>query len=105
MYMKQIIKDFLKKQSLLMKLFRTVKTGSAFKPAYSKTIKGTNNKLNFHSSALFIDCKINITGNNNEIVVKDTTLLTNVIFYIHGNNNRIEISNNVLFNQSCTLWM
>ena len=104
-YMKQQLKEFIKTTPLLMKFYRMVKSGSAFKPSYKKTVQGNGNKLLFDQSSLFVECTINITGNNNEIVVKESTMFTKVVFNINGNNNKIFLAGNVVFNNGGTLWI
>lgn len=99
------LKELIKKQPLLVKMYRSFKSGATFKPTYTKTIKGSSNTLDIDSSALLIECRITITGNHNEVVVKETAMLTNVTINIHGNNNKIVIGKNVGFSEGGSLWI
>ena len=88
-----------------MKMFRIVKSGSAFSSSYTKQIKGSKNQLLFDGTSLFINCTIFIDGNNNEIVVKESTFFKNVVFHIQGNNNKIVIEKGVSFNNAGSMWI
>ncbi len=103
--MKQSIKEFVKRSPLLLKFYRNVKLGSTFKPTVTKSVKGSGNKLEINNSALFAECKINITGNNNEIIIKESTQFVNVAFVIFGSNNKIIISQGVTFDEGGSFWI
>ena len=103
--MKERLKELIKKQPLLVKMYRIFSFGAIFKSSLKKSVKGTGNKLNFDSAALFVKCKLTIVGNNNEITIADTTMFINVNFIIHGDNHKIFISKGVRFDEGGSLWM
>lgn len=103
--MKQQLKNFLRNQPMVVKMYRMYSSGGTFKPSINKSVKGTGNKLNFHSSALFTQCKLTIVGNNNEITIADTTLFNNVSFIFYGDNNKIVIERNTRFEEGGSIWV
>ncbi len=103
--MKNKIKNLIKKQAFLLKIYRQFKHDSFLKPSVQKKIKGFGNKLNIYNSALLIGCQIDIDGNNNIIKIEGSTFFNNVKFYIRGNNNLIDISKNVQFFRGGSLWI
>lgn len=103
--MQKKLKEAIKKNALLVKLFRMYQRKAFLKSSYKKEIKGCGNKLEIDISALFIDCNIDITGDNNVIIIEKSTLFNNVTFHILGNNNSIHISDNVIFSRGGALWI
>ena len=103
--MKEWLKEFVKKNPILIKFYKIGKSGSVFSSFYTKQIKGSGNQLMFDPSSLFVDCKIVISGNNNEVIVKEATYFKNVEFHIYGSNNRIVIAKGVSFNKAGSMWI
>lgn len=103
--MKEKIKSFVKGNSQILKLYRLYKFGYFFKKSFTKKIKGKNNILKIHKSAILVNCKFKIKGNNNSINIANSCLFKNVMFHINGSNNKIFIEDNVMFFRSGELWI
>lgn len=100
--MKSKIRSFLKNYPTLEKYAFLLKNGSS---KTVKNIKGENNILTIHNSAILKNCTFDIVGNSNEITIDESCVFNNTTFFIRGNNNKIHIDNHVQFNRGGSIWI
>lgn len=99
------LKEYIKRNPLLLKLALMIQTKSLFKPSVTRSIRGRGNRVSIDMSAFCVNCLIDVVGNNNTITVHEAVQLHNLHFIIRGNNNRIEVGNRVRFKRHGELWM
>lgn len=104
--MKEKLKQIVKNQPMINKLFRVLKSGSNVKNIIpKKTIKGTGNVIKIHPSVLLFNSSFDIVGNNNSIEIDESSYFNNVTFFIRGNNNKIIIDKRVQFKKGGIIWI